>query len=112
MPEKFAYGLAERVGAIWARRGSKRTQVARNLARITGRPVDSELVRSLVLGSHRSYPRYWLETFRLVREGREFFLDRFECKHEDRIDAVMERGKGAIVVVGHMGNWDAAGAWG
>jgi len=111
LPEKLAYGLAERVGKLWARRGRKRAQVARNLARITGRPADSEFVRNLVIESHRSYARYWLETFRLVREGREFFLDRFECKHEDRIDAVMERGKGAIVVVGHMANWDAAGAW-
>ncbi|MGH2736088.1 MAG: phosphatidylinositol mannoside acyltransferase, partial [Actinomycetota bacterium] len=59
----------------------------------------------------RSYARYWLETFRLVREGPEFFLERFVCNGADNLDGVLARGKGAVVLVGHLGNWDAAGAW-
>ena len=78
--------------------------------RITGLPPGREL-DGMVVEAFRSYARYWLETFRLVREGREFFLERFVCERADRIDAVVARGKGAIVVVGHLGNWDAAGAW-
>lgn len=111
LPEKVSYALARLAGGIAARMSKKRGIVAGNLARITGKPADSEEVQSLVVEAYRSYARYWLETFALVREGREFFLERFKLRHEDRLDAVLARGKGAVVAVGHLGNWDAAGAW-
>jgi lauroyl/myristoyl acyltransferase len=111
VPERAAYGFAKLIGSYAARRSKKRPFVERNLARITGLPPDSSEMNALVVEAYRSYARYWLETFRLVREGPEFFLERFVCKHNDRIEEVRSRGRGAIVVVGHLGNWDAAGAW-
>ncbi|HEX2050260.1 MAG TPA: phosphatidylinositol mannoside acyltransferase [Actinomycetota bacterium] len=111
VPERWAYRLAHVLGTIAARRSRKAGAVARNLATITGESPTSPRVRALVVETYRSYARYWLETFRLVREGRDFFLERFECLGEDNLDAVLARGKGAVVVVGHLGNWDAAGAW-
>lgn len=85
--------------------------VEANIARITGEPRESRRVQELVIAAFESYARYWLETFRLVRMGPEFFVERFRCPTQTRIDDVLARGKGAIVVVGHLGNWDAAGAW-
>lgn len=111
LPERFVYAVADTLGAWAGRRSKKREQVAKNLARITGQDAASPRVQVLVTEAFRSYARYWLETFRLVREDRDFFLERFRCPDEHKIDAVMARGKGAIVVVGHLGNWDAAGAW-
>lgn len=111
IPERVAYWLARSTGAIAARRSKKREVVARNISRITGEPADSPKVQELVVEAYRSYARYWFETFALVRETQEFFLERFHCPTESNIDAVRARGKGAIVVVGHLGNWDAAGAW-
>ena len=111
MPESWAYRLASVAGSVAARRSKRRDQVARNLARITGRPADSPETQALVVEAFRSYARYWLETFRLVREGKEFFLERFQATGAENLDGVLARGKGAVVVVGHLGNWDAAGAW-
>lgn len=111
LPEGLSYGLARLVGGIAARISKKRNVVARNIARITGKSADSAEVQRLVIEAYKSYARYWLETFALVREGRAFFLERFRCRHEDRLDAALAQGKGAVVVVGHLGNWDAAGAW-
>lgn len=111
IPEGVAYALAHVAGGIAASRSKKRDVVAGNISRITGRPRDSHLVQKLVVAAYRSYARYWLETFRLVREGPEFFLERFQCQTAGKIDEVLERGKGAIIAVGHLGNWDAAGAW-
>ncbi|MDQ3986168.1 MAG: phosphatidylinositol mannoside acyltransferase [Actinomycetota bacterium] len=111
LPERFAYGAAHSLGSVGARLSPKKRTVALNLARITGRPVDSPEVEALTREAFRSYARYWLETFRLIREDAEFFLTRFLCVGEHKIDAVLGRGKGALVVVGHLGNWDAAGAW-
>lgn len=112
LPEPVAYGFARVCGRVAALISSKKDGVAENLARITGEPAESARVRALVVATFQSYARYWLETFRLVREGREFFLDRFRIvAGEEHLDEVLGRGKGAVVVVGHLGNWDAAGAW-
>jgi phosphatidylinositol dimannoside acyltransferase len=111
LPERFTYGAARFFGDIAARISKKKGQVTKNLARITGKDADSDEVQRLVKEAYRSYARYWLETFRLVREDREFFLDRFRSPTQNNLFDVTKRGKGAIVVVGHLGNWDAAGAW-
>jgi phosphatidylinositol dimannoside acyltransferase len=111
LPERLAYGLADVMGRAAAACSRKRSAVEENLARITGESIDSVRVQRLVVESYKSYARYWLETFRFVREGREFFLDRFRATGQDNLDGVLARGKGAIVVVGHLGNWDAGGAW-
>lgn len=111
LPERWAYGLAHLAGGIAAARSRRREQVAANLARITGEPSGSSRVQELVVEAFRSYARYWLETFRLVREGREFWLERVDSPTAVKLDAALARGKGAVVVVGHLGNWDAAGAW-
>jgi lauroyl/myristoyl acyltransferase len=112
LPEPVAYGLARVGGSIAARISRKRAVVANNLARITGASATSPRVQRLVVEAYRCYARYWLETFRLVREDKEFFLERFRLTAgEEHLDAALARGKGAIVVVGHLGNLDAAGAW-
>ena len=111
LPERFVYFLANALGGIAARRSKRRAVVEANLVRITGADRDSATVQSLVDEAFRSYARYWLETFRLVREDRGFFLDRFRGIGEENIDNALALGKGCIVVVGHLGNWDAAGAW-
>ena len=112
LPERLVYSLAKGLGSLAATRSKRRPVVEANLARITGLPRDSERVQELVVESFRSYARYWLETFRLVREGRDFFLDRFRANGTDRnIDDALALGKGVVVAVGHLGNWDAAGAW-
>lgn len=111
LPERVAYGLAEVIGSIAARRSKKTPLVARNMARITGHASSSPEVQALVVEAYKSYARYWLETFRLVREGPEFFLDRFRCADAHRLFDPVHKDKGAIVAVSHLGNYDAAGAW-
>ncbi|MEA2446382.1 MAG: phosphatidylinositol dimannoside acyltransferase, partial [Actinomycetota bacterium] len=109
LPERWIYRIADVLGSIAAKRSKKRHQVARNLSRVTRYDADSREVETLVEEAYRSYARYWLETFRLVRETKEFFLQRVEWVGKENLrDAV--RSGGAIVVVSHLGNWDAAGA--
>ena len=111
LPERVAYGLAHSVGNFqaWRAKG-KSTQIERNLARITGLPLGSPELHQVVRESFRSYARYWLETFRAVREKAEFFLERVQPTGLDHLKSQLDRG-GAVILIGHLGNWDAAGAW-
>jgi phosphatidylinositol dimannoside acyltransferase len=111
LPERLSYGAARFFGDVSFRISKKRGQVARNLSRITGKDPESDEVQKLVRESYRSYARYWLETFSLVREDRQFFLDRFQSPTKDNLFGIPKDGKGAIIAVAHLGNWDAAGAW-
>lgn len=112
LPERVAYGLANLAGAIAARRmRGKNSQLERNLARITSLPLGSPELFALVTEAQRSYARYWLETFRAVRESADFFLERMTGNDGNKIQAMLDRGKGAVILIGHCGNWDAAGAW-
>ncbi len=111
LPERMSYGLARAAGRMSARVSKKRDQVRANLSRTSGLPIDSPELDRLVVKAYQSYARYWLETFSLVREDQAFFLDRFRSTTQDRLFGPVAGGQGAIVVVGHLGNWDAAGAW-
>ena len=62
----------------------------------------------------RSYARYWLETFRLPkmdhasdRRGRR----RATPPAPHYIDDAVAAGRGYILALPHMGNWDVAGLW-
>lgn len=114
MPERLAYGVANFVGTTQARRARKKgktTQIERNLARVTGLPIGSDDLYGVVAEAQRSYARYWLETFRAVRGDARFFLERTTDTNAENIDQMLARGKGAVLLIGHCGNWDAAGAW-
>ncbi len=111
LPERAVYGSAHTLGTLAARRSKRRSLVERNLARVTGLAVGDPELEKTVDDAYRSYARYWLETFRLVRETSEFFLDRVSVKNGENLAAGRAVGKGTVAVVSHLGNYDAAGAW-
>jgi phosphatidylinositol dimannoside acyltransferase len=111
LPERLVYGCAHLLGSLGARISKQRIQVAKNMARVTSEPIGSSRLEAIVADAYRSYARYWLETFRLVREDREFFLERTHVSGTDNLDSAMAQGRGAVVAIAHLGNWDAAGAW-
>jgi KDO2-lipid IV(A) lauroyltransferase len=111
LPERVSYGLARGIGRVAARFSRQRHQVLANLSRTSGKALGSPELDDLLVKAYQSYARYWLETFSLVREDQDFFLDRFRSPTGHRLFDYVAQGNGAIVVVGHLGNWDAAGAW-
>jgi lauroyl/myristoyl acyltransferase len=110
LPERFAYGLAHTFGTFHARR-SRGKPIEKNLARITGLPIGSGALDDVVAEACRSYARYWLETFRVVRADAEFFRRRVRPSGHESVQKLLDEGSGAVLLIGHLGNWDAAGAW-
>ena len=95
---------------MWRRNGPSVQQLQRNLARV--RPAASEAeLRELSRLGLRSYLRYWCEAFQLPRWSRQKVQGSFTIENGDVLRAAVDAGKGAIMVLGHSGNWDLAGAW-
>src|SRR5919198_6080302 len=116
--ERIAIRWPERLGRrlfdVYARvfhagAPSIRSTVARNLAQVLGRPPDSDAVKAAVREAFLLYGRYWYETFRLRVMPPEEINKRFVVYRLANIDRALEAGRGGILALPHMGNWDAAG---
>lgn len=110
MPEPLAYGLFERLADHqWSTGSSSVRRLEANLRRVLG-PVDSEQLRETSRAGMRSYLRYWCDTFRLPSWD-DATIDSCQLDHMTRLSGPIERGRGVVVALPHMGNWDHAGAY-
>jgi KDO2-lipid IV(A) lauroyltransferase len=112
LPRSMGLPLGELALKVQMRRNpAQRRTVAENLARVLGHPPDSPLVDRAVEECYRLYGRYWYETFALRTMRPEEVDRRFHIDGCEHIDRALEAGRGAIMALPHMGNWDAAGHW-
>jgi KDO2-lipid IV(A) lauroyltransferase len=92
------------------RKGGPGTQrLRRNLAYV----VPEDRLEATVRAGLRSYARYWMEAFRLPSQSKEQFLAGFSIspEHYDWLKSAVADGRGVILALPHVGNWDAAAAW-
>jgi KDO2-lipid IV(A) lauroyltransferase len=59
----------------------------------------------------RSYLRYWMESFRLPAWSKDRIRGGFDPKDVHHLTDGLAAGKGVILALPHMANWDLAGAW-
>ncbi len=91
--------------------GPATQRLRRNLRQVAGPDMPEAELDALVRDGLRSYARYWMEAFRLPSQTREQFLAGFRVVQDDELHKVMADGKGVILALPHVGNWDAAAAW-
>ncbi|HVU61099.1 MAG TPA: phosphatidylinositol mannoside acyltransferase [Mycobacteriales bacterium] len=111
MPERLARRQFDAIAdAYWVRSGSGVITLHDNLARVVPDASDREL-RLLTRDGVRSYMRYWCEVFQLPSMRKDDLIARTHCVDEQRLRDAVAAGKGMILALPHMGNWDQAGAW-
>jgi phosphatidylinositol dimannoside acyltransferase len=97
----------------WRREGGRVQVLEANLVRVLGPDVDGGALRAASREVMRNYARYWLEIFRLpvlpVAQLVEGMHDTEGAAQ--KIFDVVGQGKGLVIALPHMGNWDQAGAW-
>lgn len=112
LPEPAAYALFDRLADVTYRRGGKSVERMRsNYARV--RPeLSAEQLDELVRKGVRSYLHYWCDAFRLSIHSAEQLAERMRLTGaEAQAREIVGRGEPIILFLGHMGNWDLAGAW-
>lgn len=86
-----------------------RAVVAANQARVLGRAPDDPLVVASTRQAFRSYARYWFDAFDVIDWPDERIREHFVFEGFEHMEEAIAQGKGAIAVLAHLGNWDAAG---
>jgi phosphatidylinositol dimannoside acyltransferase len=118
-PESWARWVFMTVAdLVWRRQGPKVQVLEANLRRVLtyrdkSPDIDGKELRQLSRAALCSYARYWLEVFRLQVIGVDRMVSgmHFRGPGEDALFANLKAGRGAIIALPHMGNFEQAGAW-
>lgn len=110
MPERTAYRLFDRIADLTVARGGGKRMRA-NYATVRPELGDEEL-DELVREGMRAYMRYYCESFRLPVLSPEDLAARVRVEGDRPVREVLDDDGSVVCFLGHLGNWDLAGAWG
>ncbi|MEV2245927.1 phosphatidylinositol mannoside acyltransferase [Streptomyces sp. NPDC049970] len=111
LPEPAATALFRTLAdQVWKRRGKSVLRLESNLARVVP-DADAARLAELSKAGMRSYMRYWMESFRLPAWSPRRIKESIDVQDVHRLTEALEAGKGAVIALPHLGNWDLAGAW-
>lgn len=111
LPEPVAVRLGSTIADLaWKRRGRGVLRLEGNYARVVP-DAGPERLAELSRAGMRSYLRYWMETFRLPAWSRERIAGAFDPTDLHHLTEGRAAGKGVILALPHLANWDLAGAW-
>ncbi|MEV5729341.1 phosphatidylinositol mannoside acyltransferase [Streptomyces pharetrae] len=111
LPEPAAVRLGDTIADLaWKRRGKGVLRLESNYARVVP-DATPERLAELSRAGMRSYLRYWMESFRLPAWSAERVRAGVEVKDLHHLTDGLAAGKGVVLALPHLANWDLAGAW-
>jgi lauroyl/myristoyl acyltransferase len=107
--QRQLYWCLATAGFIVRTSGVKRLQF--NMSRVVSSTYWSPKVLLLTWKAVHSYFKYWQQMFAMHSRDTNYVLAHSETENKEILDAALAKGRGALVVSTHSGNWDMAGAW-
>ncbi len=109
LPLKIGYGIAifiSDVRYIFARQDRK--AVKENLKAIFPEKSDREICR-MRLRVFRNFAKYLVDFFRFRKLDLEYIKRNIKIENSCYLDEALAKGKGAVILSGHIGNWELGG---
>jgi KDO2-lipid IV(A) lauroyltransferase len=104
--------FGERLGALGYRPLGIRKRVVERQIAAAFPALTPEEVRKLAGDSYRHLGRTFIETALLDKLGKDGLQELVETVEGwEEVEDVMAKGKGAVMVTGHIGNWELAGGY-
>ncbi|MFJ8363254.1 phosphatidylinositol mannoside acyltransferase [Streptomyces sp. NPDC093984] len=111
LPEPVATRLGRTIADLaWKQHGKGVRRLESNYARVVP-DATPERLAELTRAGMRSYLRYWMESFRLPVWSPERIRRGFDPKDLHFLTDGLAAGKGVVLALPHLANWDLAGAW-
>jgi KDO2-lipid IV(A) lauroyltransferase len=114
LPSRAAYALADLGGNTWHLFASRRRRlVAANLARVcdaTGRPTRGRAFDALVRSAFRNHARYYVELLRAPHYDPARMTELVDVPEWPSYERLL-RGRPAVLVTSHIGNFEPFGAF-
>ena len=111
LPEAQARALFRVIADRIHARGGKGVDRLRSNLRVVRPDLSDDDLETLVREGLRSYLRYWCESFRLPSWPVEDLVRRTRTVDEHHLRDGLALGRGVVVPLPHMANWDWAGTW-
>lgn len=107
-----ACSFGERLGALGYRPLGIRKRVVERQIAAAFPELDHEAVVKLARESYQHLGRTFIETALLDSIGKDGLQELVESVEGwEEVEEVMSKGKGAVMVTGHIGNWELAGGY-
>ena len=104
LPRRWAETLADAAGGVAARcMAPARRAVGDNLTQALG-----ACPRAAMRDAFRTYSRYYLSLMRLAHLPAPSAVGPVRVEGEERLRRTLERGRGALLLGAHFGNWDVS----
>lgn len=110
LPTRSGRRVFEAAGRLLFRLAPRmRATVTGNQAQVLGRPPADPLVGASAQEAFTRYARYWFDTFHVLGWPDERVAEAFHFENLDLVEKALAEGKGAVIALPHMGNWDVGG---
>ncbi|MFV1989297.1 MAG: phosphatidylinositol mannoside acyltransferase [Acidimicrobiales bacterium] len=90
---------------------SQRTMLTRHMRRAVAPESSAAEIEGLVRAAFVSYVRYYIESFRLTNLSAETIDEGVVVSGGDPVFQALADGRGAVVVLPHLGGWEWAAYW-
>lgn len=107
LPQRWIDGLSRMLGRLWYKLDNRHRQVAlRNLEQAFGGETTARQREQLAKKVFSNLMRIPFEIGRSMKWTEEDCLRHFDVEGKERIQAALQKGRGALILTGHMGNWE------
>jgi KDO2-lipid IV(A) lauroyltransferase len=114
LPQRLAYWVGLRISDQFYRHNhAGRAAVISNLRRVyaaRGIVPAEDALQGLARKMFQYFGKYLVDFFRFARLSPEDVRKRVSLEHWEYLEQALQRGRGALIVTAHIGNWEMGGA--
>jgi len=111
MPERAGYRLGSAIGTLIRRISPRHHRIVMtNLRLAFGRERTEGELRAIAAACYRHLGKCLMEFIRMPSLTTEDIRRLVELRGAEHVEAALAEGKGAILLTGHLGNWEMVGA--
>ncbi|MFH1797810.1 MAG: hypothetical protein ABH844_00460 [Candidatus Omnitrophota bacterium] len=110
LPLKVCYSLAAVISRMYFMfAGRDKEELRENLKIVFGTEVEKKQLDRYVFEVFFNFAKYLADFFKTFEIKEKYVNDNIKVQGSENLDKALEKGKGAIVVTIHLGNWELAG---